>query len=74
VSTRLLAGIDPRGRIDLGPLTVADLTRRGTFAIEKIHRLTGWRPAVCLADGMERTELVLRERGLFGVPEPSRRG
>ena len=74
ITARALAAVDPRERIDLGPLTVTDLTRRGTFATEKIHRLAGWRPALGLDEGMARTEAALRERGLLGVPEPSRRG
>jgi len=74
LSARLVAGVDPRGRIDLGPLTVADVTRSGRCSGERITALTGWRPHVDLADGMGRTEAWLRDRGLLGVREPSRRG
>jgi nucleoside-diphosphate-sugar epimerase len=71
---RLAAGMHPRTHLDLGPLTVRELTRPGTFAIDKIGDVTGWRPKVGLADGMARTEHWLRERGLLGVREPTRRG
>ena len=72
--TLLASGVDPRTHINLGPLTVADLTRTGTYSIEKIASLAGWRPAVPLAEGMARTEIWLRERGMLGVREPARRG
>ncbi|MDT3443472.1 MULTISPECIES: NAD(P)-dependent oxidoreductase [unclassified Pseudofrankia] len=74
LGARLVAGVDPRGRMDLGPLTVADVTRTGRCSGERITALTGWGPRVELADGMSRTEAWLRERGLLGVSEPSRRG
>ncbi|MBL7501346.1 NAD-dependent epimerase/dehydratase family protein [Frankia sp. CNm7] len=74
LGARLAAGVDPRTRMDLGPLTVADVTRTGRCSGDRITALTGWRPGVELADGMGRTEAWLRERGLLGVREPSRRG
>jgi nucleoside-diphosphate-sugar epimerase len=74
IGARLAAGVDPRGRMDLGPLTVADVTRSETWSASRIGELTGWRPTVDLTAGMERTEQWLRERGLLGVREPSRRG
>ncbi|SNQ50231.1 hypothetical protein FRACA_420032 [Frankia canadensis] len=58
----------------MGPLGVRDLTREVGFSTARIRELTGWEPAVSLADGMARTEVWLRERGLLGVREPSRRG
>ncbi|ONH29027.1 NAD-dependent epimerase/dehydratase family protein [Pseudofrankia asymbiotica] len=74
LGARLVAGVDPRGRMDLGPLTVADVTRTGRWSGDRITALTGWGPRVELTDGMSRTEAWLRERGLLGVREPSRRG
>jgi nucleoside-diphosphate-sugar epimerase len=74
IGARLASGVDPRQRMDLGPLTVADVTRTGRISGERITALTGWRPRVALADGMSRTETWLRDRGLLGVAEPSRRG
>jgi 2-alkyl-3-oxoalkanoate reductase len=73
IGARLAAGVDPRAHIDVGPLGVRDLTRSGTYASAKIQALTGWRPAVDLDDGMERTGSWLRDRGLLGVHEPARR-
>jgi nucleoside-diphosphate-sugar epimerase len=60
--------------VDLGPLTVRALTRDAGLSIEKIRARTGWSPVVRLPEGMNRTESWLRERGLLGVREPSRRG
>ncbi len=74
LGARLVAGVDPRARVDLGALGLRELTRDAGFSISRIGRLTGWSPAVSLADGMDRTESWLRERGLLGVREPSRRG
>jgi nucleoside-diphosphate-sugar epimerase len=74
LGARLAAGAHPRAHIDVGPLSVAELTRSATYSIEKIRALTGWRPAVSLDEGMARTESWLRERGLLGVREPARRG
>jgi len=74
IGARLAAGVDPRQRMDLGPLTVADVTRSGDISGDRITAVTGWRPGVDLADGMSRTESWLRDRGLLGVNEPSRRG
>jgi nucleoside-diphosphate-sugar epimerase len=73
IGARLVGGVDPRAHIDLGPLGVRDLTRSGTYSSARIRVLTGWRPAVDLDDGMERTGSWLRDRGLLGVHEPSRR-
>ncbi|KJE24505.1 nucleoside-diphosphate-sugar epimerase [Frankia torreyi] len=74
LGARLVAGVDPRARVDLGALGVRELTRDAGFSITRIGSLAGWSPAVPLADGMGRTESWLRERGLLGVREPSRRG
>ncbi|MCM3922857.1 NAD(P)-dependent oxidoreductase, partial [Frankia sp. AiPs1] len=74
LGARLVAGVDPRARVDLGALGVRELTRDAGFSITRIGSLAGWSPAVPLADGMDRTESWLRERGLLGVREPSRRG
>jgi nucleoside-diphosphate-sugar epimerase len=71
---RLVAGVDPRARIDIGALGIRDLTREVGFAADRIRELTGWEPGVPLSEGMARTEAWLRERGLLGVREPSRRG
>ncbi|MCL9761934.1 hypothetical protein [Frankia sp. AiPa1] len=60
--------------MDIGPLGVRELTRDAGFSISHIGELTGWSPAVPLADGMARTQQWLGERGLLGVREPSRRG
>ncbi|MBX6390139.1 MAG: NAD(P)-dependent oxidoreductase [Frankia sp.] len=73
VGARLIAGLNPRGRIDLGPLSVADVTRAGSCSADRITQLSGWRPRVPLADGMASTEAWLRDRGLLGVREPVRR-
>ncbi|WP_045876741.1 SDR family oxidoreductase [Pseudofrankia sp. DC12] len=72
IGARLAAGVDPHQRMDLGPLAVADVTRTGRLAGDRITEATGWRPRVDLADGMSRTETWLRDRGLLGVNEPSR--
>jgi len=74
LGARLVAGVDPRGRMDLGPLSVADVTRTGRCSGDRVGALTGWHPRVELADGMGRTEAWLRDRGLLGVREPSRHG
>ncbi len=74
LGVRLAAGIDPRARVDLGALGVRELTRPTGFSGARIQERVGWAPAVPLADGMARTEVWLRERGLLGVREPSRRG
>jgi nucleoside-diphosphate-sugar epimerase len=74
LGARLAAGAHPRAHIDVGPLSVPELTRNTTYSIDKIRRLTGWRPEVSLDEGMARTESWLRERGLLGVREPARRG
>ncbi|WP_261568056.1 NAD-dependent epimerase/dehydratase family protein [Frankia gtarii] len=74
LGARLVAGVDPRARVDLGALGLRELTRDAGFSISRIGRLAGWSPVVSLADGMNRTESWLRERGLLGVQEPSRRG
>jgi nucleoside-diphosphate-sugar epimerase len=74
LGARLAAGIDPRARVDIGALGVRELTRDAGFSSARIRARTGWAPAVPLADGMARTEAWLRERGLLGVREPSRRG
>jgi nucleoside-diphosphate-sugar epimerase len=71
---RLASRADPRVRFDTGPASIAELTRTATFSIAKIHELAGWSPRVDLDDGMARTEARLRERGLLGVAEPTRRG
>jgi nucleoside-diphosphate-sugar epimerase len=40
------------------------LARRGTYSIEKAKSVLGYRPAVGLEEGMERSEAWLRERAL----------
>lgn len=74
IGARIAANVDPRTHVDLGPLTFRDLTRTGTYSSAKIADVTGWRPRVDLAEGMRRTEAWLRDCGLLGIPEPSRRG
>ncbi|AEH08138.1 NAD-dependent epimerase/dehydratase [Candidatus Protofrankia datiscae] len=74
LSGRVTSRLHPRGYVDLGPLTLAELTRTGTYSIARIRELTGWQPRVGLDEGMARTEALLRERGLLGVAEPARRG
>ncbi|MCM3883940.1 NAD-dependent epimerase/dehydratase family protein [Frankia sp. R82] len=74
VGARLGAGVDPRARVDIGPLGVRELTRERGFSTARIRELIGWAPSVPLADGMSRTQDWLQERGLLGVREPSRRG
>ncbi|WP_131784627.1 NAD-dependent epimerase/dehydratase family protein [Protofrankia symbiont of Coriaria ruscifolia] len=74
LSGRVTSLLHPRGYVDLGPLTLAELTRTGTYSIAKVRRLAGWQPRIGLDEGMARTEGLLRERGLLGVAEPARRG
>ncbi|MCK9898343.1 NAD-dependent epimerase/dehydratase family protein [Frankia sp. AgB32] len=74
LGARLAAGVDPRARVDIGALGVRELTRAAGFSGARIQDRVGWAPTVPLADGMARTEAWLRERGLLGVREPSRRG
>ncbi|WP_163548810.1 NAD-dependent epimerase/dehydratase family protein [Candidatus Frankia nodulisporulans] len=74
VGARLGAGVDPRARVDVGPLGVRELTRERGFSSSRVGELTGWAPRVPLVEGMARTQDWLRERGLLGVREPSRRG
>ncbi|MGF7235728.1 MAG: NAD-dependent epimerase/dehydratase family protein [Frankia sp.] len=71
---RLASLADPRVRFDIGAASVAELTRQSTFSIARIGELAGWRPRFDLDAGMARTEQMLRERGLLGVREPTRRG
>lgn len=47
------------------PATVRYLARRGTYSIEKARRMLGYRPAITLIEGMERTETWLRESQLI---------
>jgi 2-alkyl-3-oxoalkanoate reductase len=51
------------------PRTLEYVSHPGTYSIEKIARLTGWRPRVSLEDGMLRTRLWLIETGLVPAPE-----
>ena len=74
VGARIGARVDPRTRMDLGPISVADVSRTGGLSGDLITTLTGWRPRVELADGMSGTEEWLRDTGLLGVREPARRG
>ncbi len=46
------------------PRTLEYVTRRGTYAIDKVTRVVGWTPRVALDEGMERTHLWLVETGL----------
>jgi nucleoside-diphosphate-sugar epimerase len=41
------------------------LARTGTYSIEKARTQLGYRPAVDLSEGMRRTEIWLRDRGLL---------
>ena len=43
--------------------TLEYVTHPGTYSIEKVGRVVGWRPAVGLEDGMARTGAWLRETG-----------
>ncbi|WP_308127751.1 NAD(P)-dependent oxidoreductase, partial [Frankia sp. CiP3] len=74
LSGRVSSRLHPRSYVDLGPLALTELTRTGTYSIAKIRRLAGWQPRVGLDEGMARTEVLLRERGLLGVAEPASRG
>ncbi|WP_322754251.1 NAD(P)-dependent oxidoreductase [Frankia sp. Cas3] len=74
LSGRVSSRLHPRAYVDLGPLALAELARTGTYSIAKIRNLAGWAPRVGLDEGMARTEVLLRERGLLGVVEPARRG
>ncbi|WP_250279194.1 NAD-dependent epimerase/dehydratase family protein [Frankia sp. Cppng1_Ct_nod] len=74
LSGRVSSRLHPRTHIDLGPLALAELVRTGTYSIAKSRRILGWQPGVSLDEGMARTEVLLRERGLLGVQEPARRG
>jgi 2-alkyl-3-oxoalkanoate reductase len=51
------------------PRTIEYVTHPGTYSIEKIARLTGWRPKVSLEEGMLRTRLWLIETGMVPAPE-----
>ncbi|EFC84102.1 NAD(P)-dependent oxidoreductase [Parafrankia sp. EUN1f] len=74
LGAKLVVNVDPRVRVDLGPLTIQDLTRTGTVSGRRIAELVGWEPRVDLDEGMRRTGAWLRDRGLLGVTEPARRG
>lgn len=51
------------------PRTLEYVTHPGTYSIDKIVRLTGWRPAVSLEEGMMRTRLWLVETGMVPAAE-----
>ncbi|MCK9903135.1 epimerase [Parafrankia colletiae] len=70
----LASHVDPRIRVDLGPLTIQDLTRASAVSGRRITELVGWQARVDLDEGMRRTGAWLRDRGLLGVTEPTRRG
>lgn len=44
--------------------TLEYVTHPGTYSVAKAERLVGWRPAVSLDEGMQRTEAWLRAEGL----------
>ncbi|HMA46749.1 MAG TPA: NAD(P)-dependent oxidoreductase [Frankiaceae bacterium] len=71
---RTLARPLERLPMPVSPRAVEYVTHPGTYSIAKARRLAGWRPRVTLEQGMACTERWLRERGLLGVPEPTRRG
>jgi nucleoside-diphosphate-sugar epimerase len=48
----------------MGRGAVALLSRRGSYSIEKAHRLLGYEPQVRLADGMRRSEEWVKSKGL----------
>ena len=50
---------------EIRPETMRYLARRGTYSIAKARRELGYAPRVGLAEGMARTEVWLRERGLL---------
>ena len=63
----LLAAVLPerlRRRLDLDRQSIRYLRRRGRYSTRAIREL-GWEPAVCLAEGRERTAAWLREVGLL---------
>jgi nucleoside-diphosphate-sugar epimerase len=45
---------------------VPDLSRQGTYSIEKARRRLGYEARVGLDEGFERTARWLREQGLLG--------
>jgi nucleoside-diphosphate-sugar epimerase len=45
--------------------TVEYVTHPGSYSIERITRVTGWRPAVGIDEGMRRTLAWLREEGML---------
>lgn len=53
----------------LSPRAVEYVTHPGTYAIAKAERMLGWRPAVSLEEGMERTRVWLSEVGLIPPPD-----
>ena len=59
-ASRLLGKAPP-----LSGRTLEYVTHPGTYAIDKIERLVGWRPAVALDEGMDRTEAWLQAEGLL---------
>ncbi len=46
--------------------TMRMLARRGGYSIEKARRVLGFQPKVDLAEGMQRTERWLADRGMLG--------
>jgi nucleoside-diphosphate-sugar epimerase len=65
---RVLAPVLERLPLPFSPRIVEYLSHPGTYSIDKIARTTGWTPKVDLPDGMQRTELWLRERALIRRP------
>jgi nucleoside-diphosphate-sugar epimerase len=55
-----------RGRqSEINATSMRYFARRGTYSIAKARRLLGYEPTVSLDEGMRRTEVWLRERGLL---------
>jgi len=53
------------GSTEIGAGAIDMLSRKAGYSIEKADRLLGYRPEVDLAEGMRRTELWARDKGLF---------
>lgn len=56
-----LRGVDT----EINPTTIRYLARTGSYSSNKAQSLIGYKPSICLADGMKKTEAWLRGEGLL---------